>query len=125
MSKVEKYVVTPVCHALPCPPHNSPFNYTPPRRQPIPAHPNPTSMEQVVLSRVCPSPSHSRLLSRSQFAINYVEANPNDLDHVDTAQILAFSLVMLNVDAHNDNIKKVLYATPPTRWFPLPRKLSC
>ena len=41
-----------------------------------------------------------------QFAINWVDANPNLLDHVDTAQIIAFSLVMLNVDAHNDAIKK-------------------
>ena len=39
--------------------------------------------------------------------MNYVDANPKALDHVDTAQILAFSLVMLNVDAHNDNIKRV------------------
>ena len=28
------------------------------------------------------------------------------IDHVDTAQILAFSLVMLNTDAHNDAIRK-------------------
>ena len=41
-----------------------------------------------------------------QFAINWVAANPGVVDHVDTAQIIAFSLVMLNVDAHNDAIKK-------------------
>ena len=41
-----------------------------------------------------------------QFAIRWVAANPGLVDHVDTAQILAFSLVMLNVDAHNDNIKR-------------------
>ncbi|KAL1495851.1 hypothetical protein AB1Y20_014495 [Prymnesium parvum] len=41
-----------------------------------------------------------------QFAINYYEANPTIIDHVDTVQIIAFSLVMLNVDAHNDNIRK-------------------
>lgn len=48
-----------------------------------------------------------RIPPRPQFAINYTAANPAELDHVDTAQILAFSLVMLNVDAHNDSIKKV------------------
>ena len=31
-----------------------------------------------------------------QFAVRFVEANPQSVDHVDTAQILAFSLVMLN-----------------------------
>ena len=41
-----------------------------------------------------------------QFAIRWVAANPGVIDHVDTVQILAFSLVMLNVDAHNDNIKR-------------------
>ena len=38
---------------------------------------------------------------------HYVSCNPTGelaLDHADTACIIAFSLVMLNVDAHNDNI---------------------
>ena len=40
-----------------------------------------------------------------EFATRYMECNPSSsIDHVDTAAILAFSLVMLNVDAHNDNI---------------------
>ncbi|MDC0525587.1 hypothetical protein OAO87_01215 [bacterium] len=41
----------------------------------------------------------------SQFATRYMACNPNTpIDHEDTAGILAFSLVMLNVDAHNNNI---------------------
>jgi len=40
------------------------------------------------------------------FAHHFVKCNPGAIDHVDTAQILAFSLVMLNTDAHNDAIKK-------------------
>ena len=40
------------------------------------------------------------------FATHLCACNPGVIDHVDTAQVMAFSLVMLNVDAHNDNIKK-------------------
>ena len=41
----------------------------------------------------------------SQFANRYMACNPDTpIDHEDTAGILAFSLVMLNVDAHNANI---------------------
>ena len=41
----------------------------------------------------------------SQFASRYMSCNPTTpIDHEDTCGILAFSLVMLNVDAHNANI---------------------
>ena len=41
----------------------------------------------------------------SSFASRYMACNPNtQIDHEDTTGILAFSLVMLNVDAHNNNI---------------------
>ena len=39
------------------------------------------------------------------FAGHFCSCNPGAIDHVDTAQILAFSLVMLNTDAHNDSIR--------------------
>ena len=43
----------------------------------------------------------------SQFGERYMACNPSTpIDHEDTCQILAFSLVMLNVDAHNDNIAR-------------------
>jgi len=53
-------------------------------------------------------PGESQKIDRiiEQFAIQWLAANPGAVDHVDTAQIIAFSLVMLNVDAHNDNIKR-------------------
>mmetsp|Transcript_49252 Transcript_49252/g.106679 ORF Transcript_49252/g.106679 Transcript_49252/m.106679 type:complete len:944 (+) Transcript_49252:765-3596(+) len=40
------------------------------------------------------------------FAHQYTECNPGVLDHPDTAVIIAFSLAMLNTDAHNPAIKK-------------------
>ncbi|KAL3932774.1 MAG: hypothetical protein SGPRY_000563 [Prymnesium sp.] len=53
-------------------------------------------------------PGESQKIDRiiEQFATRWVEANPGVVDHVDTAQVIAFSLVMLNVDAHNENIKR-------------------
>lgn len=48
------------------------------------------------------------------FAERYMACNPSaTLDHEDTACILAFSLVMLNVDAHNDNIPQRRKMTEP------------
>jgi Sec7-like guanine-nucleotide exchange factor len=38
------------------------------------------------------------------FAKRYCENNPSSFDHTDTAFILAFSLIMLNTDAHNPNV---------------------
>ena len=40
------------------------------------------------------------------FGTHYMACNPGVIDHLDTAEIMAFSLVMLNVDAHNDQIRK-------------------
>lgn len=53
-------------------------------------------------------PGESQKIDRiiEQFATRWVDANPGVVDHVDTAQVIAFSLVMLNVDAHNENIKR-------------------
>ena len=52
-------------------------------------------------------PGESQKIDRmlEDFAQRYMECNPGaSIDHADTASIMAFSLVMLNVDAHNDNI---------------------
>ena len=54
-------------------------------------------------------PGESQKIDRiiTLFAERYVACNPSGahaLDHEETACIIAFSLVMLNVDAHNDNI---------------------
>ena len=40
------------------------------------------------------------------FAIRFCEENPLVFSHPDTAYVLAFSLIMLNTDLHNPNIKK-------------------
>ncbi|KAL3905080.1 MAG: hypothetical protein SGPRY_011042 [Prymnesium sp.] len=73
--------------------------------QPV-IHRHPAPRLQISLIKL---PGEAQKIDRiiEQFAINYVEANPTAVDHVDTAQIIAFSLVMLNTDAHNDAIKKV------------------
>ena len=42
----------------------------------------------------------------AEFGKHYMACNPGVIDHLDTAEIMAFSLVMLNVDAHNDQIKR-------------------
>ena len=47
------------------------------------------------------------------FAGHFCSCNPGAIDHVDTAQILAFSLVMLNTDAHNPAIKQERKMTLP------------
>ncbi|MDP2437343.1 MAG: Sec7 domain-containing protein, partial [archaeon] len=39
------------------------------------------------------------------FAFRYLECNPSAFSHRDTAYVLAFSLIMLNTDAHNPSIK--------------------
>jgi hypothetical protein len=53
-------------------------------------------------------PGESQKIDRilTIFATRYLECNPTAFDHEDTVMILCFSLVMLNVDAHNDNIPK-------------------
>jgi len=58
--------------------------------------------------------SHFRLPGEAQkidrimekFAARYLECNKNIFADPDTAYILAFSLIMLNTDAHNPSIKK-------------------
>eukprot|EP01119_Soliformovum_irregulare_P001359 TRINITY_DN1107_c0_g2_i1.p1 TRINITY_DN1107_c0_g2~~TRINITY_DN1107_c0_g2_i1.p1 ORF type:complete len:1152 (-),score=404.61 TRINITY_DN1107_c0_g2_i1:97-3552(-) len=40
------------------------------------------------------------------FSLKYTTDNPNIFNHEDTAYLLAFSMIMLNTDAHNPNIKK-------------------
>ena len=52
-------------------------------------------------------PGESQKIDRivSQFARRYMACNPSTpIDHEDTAYMIAFSLTMLNVDAHNQNI---------------------
>eukprot|EP01114_Cavostelium_apophysatum_P006874 TRINITY_DN1840_c0_g1_i1.p1 TRINITY_DN1840_c0_g1~~TRINITY_DN1840_c0_g1_i1.p1 ORF type:complete len:1243 (-),score=449.77 TRINITY_DN1840_c0_g1_i1:160-3888(-) len=44
-----------------------------------------------------------RMMER--FAIRFVENNPTVFPHQDTAYVLAFSLIMLNTDAHSPHIK--------------------
>ena len=40
------------------------------------------------------------------FAKFFYETNSEEWDHPDTCYMIAFSLTMLNTDAHNDNIRK-------------------
>ena len=40
------------------------------------------------------------------FAARYHECNPKTFSHEDTGYILSVAIIMLNTDAHNDNIKE-------------------
>jgi brefeldin A-inhibited guanine nucleotide-exchange protein len=42
----------------------------------------------------------------NEFAHRYCQNNPKSFSSSDTAYVLAYSLIMLNTDAHNPNVKK-------------------
>jgi brefeldin A-inhibited guanine nucleotide-exchange protein len=49
-----------------------------------------------------------------KFAERYCKCNPNSFTSADTAYVLAYSVIMLNTDAHNTMVKdKVSYITDP------------
>ena len=49
------------------------------------------------------------LLLLLQFAKHYCAQNPDCFPHEDIAYMLSFSLIMLNTDLHNPNIKVKIY----------------
>lgn len=52
-----------------------------------------------------------------KFAERYCKCNPNSFTSADTAYVLAYSVILLNTDAHNNMVKEKVCGTCPIYLF--------
>ncbi len=58
--------------------------------------------------RACRLPGEAQKIDRlmEKFAERYLKCNPNSFKSADVAYVLAYSVIMLNTDLHNPQVKK-------------------